>query len=104
MTIEESLKRRLDVRLAKHGESDFSAQQLKAQLASLKHFKRVKLAEASQKFHLGARQGPPEDRQDLPENPQENYREDMYGNRAMSPEEIAEAEAEEEKRQQEEES
>lgn len=60
MTIEESLKRRLDVRLAKHGESDFSAQQLKAQLASLKHFKRVKLAEASQKFHLGARQGPPE--------------------------------------------
>ena len=73
MTIEESLKRRLDVRLAKHGESDFSAQQLKAQLASLKHFKRVKLAEASQKFHLGARQGPPE------AHPMD-HREDMYGN------------------------
>ena len=62
MTIEDSLKRRLAVRLQKHGESDFSAQQLQAQLKSLPHFKRVKLAEGSQKFHLGARQGPPEAR------------------------------------------
>jgi hypothetical protein len=62
MTIEESLKRRLDVRLAKHGESDFSAQQLKAQLASLKHFKRVKLAggepEVSPGGETGTARGP----------------------------------------------
>ena len=77
MTIEDSLKRRLAVRLQKHGESDFSAQQLQAQLKSLPHFKRVKLAEGSQKFHLGARQRPPEAR--LKANPLES-REDMYGN------------------------
>ena len=77
MTIEDSLKRRLAVRLQKHGESDFSAQQLQAQLKSLPHFKRVKLAEGSQKFHLRARQGPPEARPKA--NPLES-REDMYGN------------------------
>ena len=77
MTIEDSLKRRLAVRLQKHGESDFSAQQLQAQLKSLQHFKRVKLAEGQQKFHLRARQGPPEDDQ---EPHPADHREDMYGN------------------------
>jgi hypothetical protein len=64
MTNEELLKHLLAERLAKDGENAFSTRKLRAQLASLQHFKRAKLAEGSQKFHVRARQVPPEDHQE----------------------------------------
>ena len=69
---------------------------MRQQLASLEYFKKVKPALGTEEFHIGARGEASEDLQ-----PGE-YQEDMYGNPIMSLEERAEAE--EEKRQQEEES
>ena len=76
------MKRLLDVSLAKDGENAFSTRQLRAQLASLQHFKKLKLAEGQNKFHLGVRQGPPEDHQEArPADHREahpaDHREDM---------------------------
>jgi hypothetical protein len=94
VTIEESLKRLLARSLEKHGENAFSTRQLRQQLASLEADRRAaRKAQGLQKFHLGARQGQPEDGDRL---------EDMYGNRIPSELERAEVEVEEEKRQQEE--
>ena len=99
MTNRELLNTLLEETLQEDGENGFLVQHLRAQLKSMDRFE--PLEKAYQQFLIGAGPWPPEHRPDLPENPQENYREDMYGNRAMSPEEMAEAE-EEEKRQQEE--
>ena len=73
-----------------------------SELASLERFK--PLEKAYHQFHIRARQGPPEDHPKYPEGHPANYREDMYGNPVLSPEDRAEAEAEaqEENRQQEE--
>ena len=78
MTIEASLRRHLAANLAKHGENDFSTRQIRRQLERLVAAKAAKLSAGSQvqKFHLGARQGTPEDHPKA--NPLES-REDMYG-------------------------
>ena len=102
MTNEELLRYLLAESLQKDGENAFSVRMLRQQLASLERFK--PLEKAYHQFHIRARQGPPEDHPKYPEGHPANYREDMYGNPVLSPEDRAEAEAEaqEEKRQQEE--
>ena len=67
--------------------------QLRNQLASIEHFKKVKPAQGTETFHIGARG---EASEDLPLG---EYREDMSGNPIMSPEERTEVEAEEERQQ-----
>lgn len=76
MTIEESLKRRLAESLQRGGENAFSVRTLRQYLASIAHFRRLKLSEGLNKFHLGARQRPPEDH---PKAHPLEPREDMYG-------------------------
>ena len=76
MTNEESLRRLLAVSLQKDGENAFSTRMLRQQLHSLERFK--PLEQAYHQFHVGARQGPPEEGDPL---------EDNFGNRVPPPEE-----------------
>ena len=101
MTNEEYLRAALASALRRHGENAFSVRQLRQQLASLEYFKKVKPALGTETFHIGARQGTPEDHPKA--NPLES-REDMYGSVIPDDQEGSPPEAEEEKRQQEEES
>ena len=91
-TNEEYLETLLAKALQRHGENAFSVRQLRSQLASLRYFKKVKPLQGTEveEFHVGARGEASEDLQPG------KYQEDMYGNPLMSPEERAEAEAEEE--------
>ena len=59
MTNEELLRHLLDESLRKDGKNAFSTRMLRQQLESLERFKPQE--EAYHQFHIGARQGPPED-------------------------------------------
>ena len=85
MTNKELLKTALESTSRRHGENAFSTRMLKQQLATLQWAKNIPPLGTHQ-FHIGARGEASEDLQ-----PGE-YREDMYGNPVLSPEERAEEE------------
>jgi hypothetical protein len=76
MTERELLNTLLAESLQKHGENGFFVRHLRAQLHSLDRFE--PLEKAYHQFHIGARQGPPEEGDRL---------EDNFGNRVPPPEE-----------------
>jgi hypothetical protein len=92
MTNEEFLEDLLARALQRHGEDAFSVRQLRAQLKSLRYFKKVKPLLGTETFQVGARGEAGEANEDL--QPGEcQY--DIYGAPVPSPEERAEESEEE---------